>query len=261
MGFDRLLTASIPGLAAISSLWHKYHIWSKRTTCGSYNALIALMKTMKIPRSYVSPTPILSAGAVAVLAGLNRDYLDLLIVGWRDGLDLLGTPVMRELGTAPPAILDSIAACSYSLFAFDFASTQGAVDPPAPQVHDPVTQRYSVGPWEVGAWPAFTTTALFFAWHLSCNSPLSARVMLGLSATDADTIAALEPWQLRHLAGRQPAPLRPRWSGNPCFWPDLVRFADNQHPLRLALARLLGVQLLAADLQAPPHGSARRRGT
>jgi hypothetical protein len=216
---------------------------------------------MKISGRYFDSAPILPPAAVGVLAGLNRDYLDLLITGRPDGVEPLETHVMQELRQAGPASLDSMAACSYALFALDPPFPLKALDSGVPHVNDPVTERYGAGPRAGGAWTAFATTALFFAWHLSRNSPLSARVMLGFPVVAAEAMAALEPWQLRHLADQQPAPLRPRWSTNPCFWPDLIRSAAGQDALQLDLARLLGLQLLAADLQPGPCVAERRRRT
>ena len=214
---------------------------------------------MKMPGSYFGSAPILPAGAVPVLAGLNRDYLDLLLAGRREGADVLGVSVMDELAAATPAVLDSIAACSYALFALDPSLALRAVDPGAPQVNDPVIARYGAGPKDAGAWTAFTTAALSFAWHLSRNSPIAARVMLGFKLLTADAMAAVDPWQLRYIAAQQPAPLKPRWGENPCFWPDLVRCACTQRSLELDLARLLGLQLLAAEMRPGPQIVERRR--
>ncbi len=212
---------------------------------------------MEIPKSYFRHVPILAPAAVALLIKINRDYLDLLIAGWQEGASVLDDGVMSQLGGVPAEVLDSIAACSYALFALEFPADFSATRI-ASQVHDPVTERYSTSAGDAGAWPAFITTAWFYAWHLSRNSPLSARVMLGLSIAGAEELARLDPWQLRHIAGRQPAPLSPRWPTNPCFWPDLVRFADNRNPLRLCVARLLGMQLLAADMVPLPAARERR---
>jgi len=216
---------------------------------------------MKMPGRYYGPEPILPTRAVAVLAGLNRDYLDLLLAGRLEGVELLGVRVMDELGAATPAVLDSIAACSYALFALEPSLALRAVDPAAPQVNDPVTERYGGSPRDGGAWTAFTTAALSFAWHLSRNSPIAARVMLGFQLLTADAMAAVDPWQLRYIAGQQPVPLKPRWGSNPCFWPDLVRCAMAQSALELDLARLLGLQLLAAEMQPGPRTAERRRRT
>lgn len=205
--------------------------------------------------SYFNRTPILAPGAVALLIKLNRDYLDLLIAS-PDEPDPLGE-VVSLLRRVSPQVLDSIASCSYALFALEFPRDISAAEVAAPQVHDPVTQRYGTA-GDVGAWPAFITTAWFYAWHLSRNSPLSARIMLGLSIAGAEELARLDPWQLRYLTGRQRAPLPPRWRTNPCFWPDLVRFADNHNPLKLIVARLLGLQLLAADTVPLPVVRERR---
>lgn len=205
---------------------------------------------MKITESYEGVERLLPSGAVAELVGLNRDYLDLLIAS--TGADAVSLPpaVLDGLRQASAMALDAMSACSYSLFVIE-ARQVGAVDNPTGNcVHDPVTKRYGAGAFEGGAWPSFTMAALSFAWQLCRQSPMSARVMLGFSESAAAALAAMDSWKLRSMASRQVLPLQPRWSGNPCFWPDLLRSAGAMDPLRLDLARLLGVQLLAADLHA-----------
>jgi len=192
-----------------------------------------------------------------MMAHLNRDYLALLIA---DGGAPLASDVMKVLREAPPPLLDSIASCSFALFVMRMpgeVQTPG----PVPQVNDPAIDRYGISLSSDGTWPAFVAATWSFAWHLCRTSPLAARVMLGLPATAIGQAAGLEPWQLRHLAGRQCAPVAPRWPSNPCFWPDLVRYADNQSPLRLTASRLLGMQLLAADVGTAPATSQRRPGS
>jgi hypothetical protein len=41
----------------------------------------------------------------------------------------------------------------------------------------------------------------------------------------------------------------PRWPTNPAFWPDLIRLAAANDTRRLGTARLLGTQLIAAELE------------
>lgn len=201
-------------------------------------------------QSYLSSPPILAAGDVALLGRLNRDYLDLITGDGAHGL--LGAELMRELSQADAGMRDAMARCSYSLFTLGLPEGFAAEANAVPTVHDTAARRYGALTNDAGSWPAFITTAWFFAWHLSRNSPLTARFMLGLQADQAARVADFAPWQLRHLAAIQPAPLPPRWHTNPCFWPDLVRFARNRQPLRLTAAQLLGVQLLAADAERPP---------
>jgi hypothetical protein len=205
--------------------------------------------TMKITESYEGAERILPSGAVAELVGLNRHYLDLLIATPGDESIPLAPAVLDGLHQVSPAALDAMSTCSYSLFVIDTRQVDW-LDNPGNYVHDPVTRRYGTGVLEGGAWPPFAMAALSFAWQLCRQSAMSARVMLGFSESAAAALAAMDPWKLRSIAGRQVLPLQPRWSGNPCFWPDLLRSAGAMDPLRLDLAKLLGVQLLAADLHA-----------
>ncbi|MEQ1581891.1 MAG: hypothetical protein ABL964_14970 [Steroidobacteraceae bacterium] len=215
---------------------------------------------MKITEGYEGAERILPSGAMAELAGLNRDYLDLLIAAPTGESASLPPAVLDGLRRASPLALDAMSACSYSLFLIE-ARHVTAVDNPAPHgVHDPVAKRYGSGMLDGGAWPSFTMAALSFAWQLCRQNAMSARVMLGFPEETAVALAATDLWRLRSIAARQVLPLQPRWSGNPCFWPDLLRSAFALDPLRLDLARLLGVQLQAADLHASPTGRERRRG-
>lgn len=215
---------------------------------------------MKITESYEGAERILPRGAVAELAGLNRDYLELLIAAQADEPAALSPAVLDGLRRASPVALDAMSACSYSLFLIESRHVV-QVDNPAPHcVHDPVTKRYGSAVLDGGGWPSFTMAALSFAWQLCRQNGMSARVMLGFPEETAAALAATDLWRLRSVAARQVLPLQPRWSGNPCFWPDLLRSAFALDPLRLDLARLLGAQLQAADLHASRTGPERRRG-
>jgi hypothetical protein len=216
--------------------------------------------TMKTTESDASAERILPGGAVAELVRLNRDYLDLIIASPGDSPVPLPLVVLQGLRAASAEALDAMAACSYGLFVLDTLRVGPADAPQATYVKDPVAERYGTGFPEGGAWPAFTMAALSFAWQLSRQNLMSVRIMLGLSGTAAASMAAMDPWKLRSIAARQALPLQPRWSRNPCFWPDLLRSAGALDPLRLDLAKLLGMQLLAADLHPWQGSPGRRRG-
>lgn len=213
---------------------------------------------MKITESYEGAERILPVGAVAELVRLNREYLDLLVADPGDAAGLLSPRVLPKLREASRESREVMAACRYALFVLEAPPSDLLGGTLAPSVHDPVSEHYGRGILEGGAWPAFTMDALSFAWQLCRQNPLAARVMLGLSGPVAEAMAATDTWSLRRTAVRQTSPLRPRWSDNPCFWPDLLRSADNRDTLQLDLARLLGVQLLAADLNASRVGKERR---
>ena len=106
----------------------------------------------------------------------------------------------------------------------------------------------------------------FVAFRRLLPATAAGRAMINVSSNDgaavpaAAALAAVDLWKLRSVAACQVLPLPPRWSGNPCFWPDLLRSALALDPLRLDLAKLLGVQLLAADLHPWRASPQRRRG-
>lgn len=204
-------------------------------------------------RAHHSHRTILAADDIHLLRRLNRGYLDLLTLT-EEGEALLAPELMRDLAAADGTRRDAIAACAYSLFAFELP--EAVFDPDgAPQVHDLGAGDYRVA-GDNSLWAAFATAAWFFAWHLNRSSPLSARLMLGLKPAQASVLANLVPWQLCQLVALQSAPPVPRWRSNVCFWPELVRFAGSEHSLRLTVAHLLGLQLLAAE--AGPAGQATR---
>jgi hypothetical protein len=80
----------------------------------------------------------------------------------------------------------------------------------------------------------------------------------------AQRLTAAPPWYVRRLAVHHASLLMPRWPTNPGFWPDLVHFAAAGDQQRLATAKVLGSQLIAAELQGSalqsPRLRARQRG-
>jgi hypothetical protein len=68
-------------------------------------------------------------------------------------------------------------------------------------------------------------------------------------------LVAMPMWRVKRIAAEHANLLAPRWPTNPRFWPDLVRFATQEDLPQLETAKLLGNQLIAAELTA----AARRR--
>jgi hypothetical protein len=89
---------------------------------------------------------------------------------------------------------------------------------------------------------------VLFLWHVAQTAPLAGRLMLGMSDEVHAALSALSLRQVRQLAQSGEIPLTARWPDNPCFWPDLVRFARPGHARELELTHLQGTQLLAAEL-------------
>jgi hypothetical protein len=101
--------------------------------------------------------------------------------------------------------------------------------------------------------------ALLYAWHVATSSPIAARLVYAMPEAVAQRLTAAPPWYIRRLAVHHASLLMPRWPTNPGFWPDLVRFAAAGDQQRLATAKLLGSQLIAAELQGSALRSPRLR--
>lgn len=91
---------------------------------------------------------------------------------------------------------------------------------------------------------------MLFIWHVAQTAPVAGRLMLGMSNEVHAALSALSLRQVRQLAQSGEIPLSGRWPDNPCFWPDLVRFARPGYARQLELTHLQGTQLIAAELAA-----------
>jgi hypothetical protein len=193
--------------------------------------------------------PVLDAGLVTQIHGLNRDYIDLL--GHRsadaDGPFSLHLPeaVVAALAQLDDEQRSALARTSYSLYSLGFEHSSfwrtAATDAL------PASSRY--GASISHAYSAFCEVALFHAWHSAVSNPLAARVVYGMPDAVLERLSDTPPRLVKRLAAEHVHMLLPRWPSNPRFWPDLVRFAADRDARRLTAAQLLGNQLLAADFE------------
>jgi hypothetical protein len=101
--------------------------------------------------------------------------------------------------------------------------------------------------------------ALLYAWHVATSSPLAARLIYAMPESAALRLSIAPLWYVKQLAAHHAALLMPRWPTNPGFWPDLVHLAAAEDAERLATAKLLGSQLIAAELESSLVQSPRLR--
>lgn len=212
--------------------------------------------------------PVLSRIVLERIKDLNKDYVELMLAeGSLPAVagDLLSSRLLDSLEKIRPAGRDAIAECPYTLFTLGFDDQRfwsASLDESGE--HD-VEARYgmmSASPMQA----AFCEIALFMAWHTAQSQRLAARFLFGMPDALIDRVANAPLWKLRRVALDFPGLLAPRWPRNPAFWPDLIRFAEAGDA-RLEAARLLGTQLIAAELDGTfprarrqaPAGSARRR--
>ena len=214
-------------------------------------------RTRRIRKHNVqSAAPVLDAALLARIQQLNVDYLELLIAE-RTNAECAAQlqhlpPVQRAaLAALPSGALPALAATPYTLYSLGVedenfwasisANSVGAM-PPA------VVDRYA-STSDTTAQYAFCKLALFHAWHVAATNPMAARVLYAMPYTTAQRLAATPLWQIKCIASSHAALLMPRWPTNPAFWPDLIRFAAAKDVRRLTTARLLGIQLIAAELE------------
>lgn len=200
--------------------------------------------------------PILDGALLGRIHQLNLDYLELMVAESASGecasqLQHLPSALRGAFAALPVNALSAMAETSYTLYSLGFedehfwasicaSATKGT---PASVVH-----RYARTSG-VSAQHAFCEFALLHAWHVAATNPMGARVLYAMAYTTAQRLAATPLWQIRCIASSHHALLMPRWPTNPAFWPDLIRFAAAKDMRRLPTARLLGVQLVAAELE------------
>ena len=221
--------------------------------------------------------PVLSAAVLARIQELNVDYVELLSaehngdVGLKPDLqprDIQGgqlqhlpCKVHAAIAELSPAARTSLAALPYTLYSLGFEDEKlwrSLAEPAALATSLSMAERYEQ-PLSASLQASMCEVALLYAWHVATSSPLAARLIYAMPESVAYRLAAAPLWYVRRLAVHHTSLLMPRWPTNPGFWPDLVRFAAAGDHQRLATAKILGSQLIAAELQGSTLQSPRLR--
>jgi hypothetical protein len=216
--------------------------------------------------------PVLSAAVLARIHELNLDYLELLAAEHNSQpadagqLQHLPSKLHAMLAALSPSARGSLATLPYTLYSLGFEDEKlwrALAEPAALAASLSIGERYAQ-PHSASLQASLCEVALLYAWHVATWSPLAARLIYAMPETVTQRLTAAPPWYVRRLAVHHASLLLPRWPTNPGFWPDLVRFAAAGDQLRLATAKLLGSQLIAAELQGSalqsPRLRARQRG-
>jgi len=217
-------------------------------------------------------SPVLSAAVLAQIHELNLDYLELLAAEHNEPpaaagqLQHLPSRLHAMIAALPRPARSSLAALPYTLYSLGFEDEKlwrALAEPAALAASLSISDRYAQ-PHNQSLQASLCEVALLYAWHVATASPLAARLIYAMPEAVTQRLTAAPPWYVRRLAVHHVSLLLPRWPTNPGFWPDLVRFAAAGDLPRLATAKVLGSQLIAAELQGSslqsPRLRARQRG-
>jgi hypothetical protein len=195
--------------------------------------------------------PILTADLLGRVYQLNLDYIELLIAEFTcpdlAGMRYLPDRVLEMLRKTSNEARQTLATTAFSLYSLGFEDEEFwrlalRVDP------QPIDGRYGVLSAAV-VQSSFCELALLHAWHVAVSQPIAARVLYGMPTPIIDRISRARLWQLRRIAVDYPGLLMPRWPANPCFWPEMIKFATLGDLRRLHTLQQLGHQLIAIELQ------------
>ena len=212
--------------------------------------------TLRNKEVALTRAPVLSTVLLARVHELNRDYVDLLATpppAQDVDTESLPSKVFDALLQLPNAARLRLTATPFALYSLGFEDQQFwrcmlDDDRVADREDPPLHERYAAP----SAPPAgtFCEAALFFSWHTAVSNRVAARVLFAMPDELAERMVRTPLWKLRRIAMEFPGLLTPRWSTNPGFWPDLVRFAAAADWRRLETVQLLGNQLNAIELDA-----------
>ena len=177
------------------------------------------------------------------LDSIREANLGFLALVSRHHADPVGAFGLSPGAIAQIAALDALgrrgaASCPYTLFnlRFEDAAFWQSVAR-GPQV---------AGPGCASDEATFARTAVFLAWHLARSAGLTAALALGMTPPVRAAWHGLPLSAIDRAAATALAELAARWGDHPRFWPKLLGDASTA-PTRTGSARLLGLQLLAAQ--------------
>lgn len=230
--------------------------YAKESLVNDANAHLIAVERATLDRDAEGCAPVLNAALLARTRQLNLDYLELLVAE-RDSTD--GSTQLQHLpprhraalGALSPRALRALAAMPYSLYSLGFEDENfwnAVCESATSSASAMAIQRYArVG--DASAQCSFCELALLHAWHVAAKNTMAARMVYAMPYATARRLVNTPLWQIRCIAGSYSELMMPRWPTNPAFWPDLIRFAAANDTRRLHMTRLLGTQLIAAELE------------
>jgi hypothetical protein len=188
----------------------------------------------------------LSGAALAPLAELNTQCLELLADMWRRGQ---GTPGQQALGSQIAALTpEARAGLAHAPYLFadagfdDALRWQGLARWRVQDLPRGAELPSFTGPGAAG----FVRGVFVYGWHLARAHRQLARVVLGMTPACARSIAELGLSDLDWACEHRPDWLSLRWEVRPQLWSQLLAAARGGDRAALQRASLRGIQLLGA---------------
>jgi hypothetical protein len=207
-----------------------------------------------LPRRWQNSS-ILSSAVLEQLYEINRIYLDLLALGTRTWIGsqqhlILPDPVTASLMELDAVHRDAAARCPFTLFNAQFQDGPfWAALASSGVVRESV--EFFAGPENTRSGSvSFAEMALFYAWHLVRSHPHAARLLLGMKSQTLTAFRQLSLARLKCLSLERPDLIAPRWPERTRFWKVMFGAAQQGSEQHIAELRLVGVQMIAAELAA-----------
>jgi hypothetical protein len=201
-----------------------------------------------LPSQGVDPAPLaeLNAECLGLLATRAGQYegeragvaFPPLLEAMRDSWATLSAQAVRRLAAAP-----------FSLFDVGIVHAPRWLELRARAVHD-AAQRAEPAFFDVAAGRSIARRMLVYGWHLARSRPRAACLVFGSSIQCIDSLAACSLAGLEAVAEGAGDSLKPRWSGQPAIWRELLEAASAGADKRLHELLLGGIQRLAAETLA-----------
>jgi hypothetical protein len=195
---------------------------------------------------------------------INHIYLDMLALGTRAWIGSQHHLILPDPVTASLMELDTVhraaaAKCPFALFNAQFQNASlwislasaAAIRESGPLFDDTESKRSSSA--------SFTEMALFYAWHLVRSHPHAAQLLLGMKSQTLNAFKHFSLARLKYLSIERPDLITPRWPERTRFWKVMLSAAQQGAEERIVELRLVGVQMIAAELAAniPPEARTR----
>ena len=195
----------------------------------------------------------LHAELFETLAGINEECLELLAAQSLTRA-MQQHPMLKELAelwrTLDAGSRRRAAGCPYLIVDAGFADARRWRFPSGHEVSEPAISAVGAPFFTVPGANAVIRRVLQYSRELARNHNVAARMLLGMPAHCATLIAGCTLRQIDDLAERHPAWLRPRWPNRVQVWREFLVTAQLGEGKALELARMHGLQLLAAELRS-----------